>query len=67
MNAVGCIDDLFRYFVFSHVKPKTISRKDAEIAKKIPLDPLTAVLQKPAPPAEIVAAVKKLFEITAAP
>jgi DNA-binding response OmpR family regulator len=38
----------------------------SEIAKKIPFDPLTAVLQKPAPPAEIVAAVKKLFETPAA-
>ena len=34
----------------------------AEIAKKIPSDPLTSVLQKPAPPAAIVAAVQKLFE-----
>jgi hypothetical protein len=41
MNAVGCIDDLFRYFVFSHVKPKTISRKDAKIAKKTRLPPRT--------------------------
>ncbi len=37
----------------------------AEIAKKIPADPLTSVLQKPAPPAEIVAAVQKLFETAA--
>ncbi|MFI5348212.1 MAG: response regulator [Elusimicrobiota bacterium] len=33
----------------------------AEIAKKISVDPLTLILQKPAPPAEIVAAVHKLF------
>jgi CheY-like chemotaxis protein len=38
----------------------------SDIAKKIPFDPLTTVLQKPAPPAEIVAAVHKLFA-TAAP
>jgi len=32
-----------------------------DIAKKIPGDPLTTILQKPAPPAEIIAAVEKLF------
>ena len=37
----------------------------AEIAKKIPLDSMTTMLQKPAPPAEIVAAVKKLFDAAA--
>jgi DNA-binding response OmpR family regulator len=33
----------------------------AEIAKRIPVDPLTLILQKPAPPAEIVATVRKLI------
>jgi CheY-like chemotaxis protein len=37
----------------------------AAVAKKIPLDPLTSILQKPAPPAEIVAAVHKLFAAAA--
>ena len=37
----------------------------ADIAKKIPADALTLVLQKPAAPAEIVAAVQKLFENSA--
>ena len=37
----------------------------AEIAKSIPADPLTLVLQKPAPPAEILAAVAKLFQSAA--
>jgi hypothetical protein len=32
-----------------------------EIAKKIPADPLTMVLQKPAPPADLIAVVQKLF------
>jgi CheY-like chemotaxis protein len=39
----------------------------AEIAKKIPADPMTAVLQKPAPPAAIVAAVQKLLAASSAP
>jgi DNA-binding response OmpR family regulator len=37
----------------------------AELVKKIAMDPLTAILQKPAPPAEIVAAVGKLFTTSA--
>ena len=34
MNVVGRVHDLLRHFVFSHVQSKTISRKDAKIAKK---------------------------------
>jgi hypothetical protein len=35
MHAVGRVHDLLRHLVFSHVQPKkTISRKDAKIAKK---------------------------------
>ncbi len=37
----------------------------SEIAKKIPADPLTFVLQKPAPPAAILDAVKKLLAAAA--
>src|SRR5713226_8645475 len=36
MNAVGRVHDLLRHVVFRHVKSKTISRKDAKLAKKTP-------------------------------
>jgi CheY-like chemotaxis protein len=36
-----------------------------EIAKKIPADPMTVVIQKPAPPAALVEAVKKLLAAAA--
>jgi two-component system, chemotaxis family, chemotaxis protein CheY len=33
----------------------------SDILKKVPADPLTLILQKPAPPAMLIAAVERLF------